>query len=492
MPQFSDIPQGATVVHAPGYSDLPDGAEVVEAESPADKLRRRVRELAAQNTRPVSAPPPPPADYVGTMGKGLGAAYRLGSSAAEGAAKLSLPGTMYEAMAGEPSTLGSMLYRSTPVSTFVESYRAEKDVQQQPDLLGKSRAALSGLGKMIGPADIINPTMEEAARGPMEGVTAGTLGLASLLALKGKGAGRKTLDNAAASDRIVTALAPSHNPMELPILKKNVPLHLDDLKATADSAGIKVKTLDDAARVARTTADADQYRVNRIEPHLGVDMDVPPAYKGNRTDYGRATIADVDKRISVINDTLYPRFQKGGQGSQSAQAAIGAEQAQALLAEGSSLRWALAKKIAQITGDSPDAIYAERARYGRLNDLADSFRLAAEEQYRSQAVETTTPTTIGARVSGGGVTHEGAFARFPINPRNWGKRTLADRVISEAFNKYKPAVGNIAAQTFPETAGTAAGATSDTALYNRARVELGPKATISQITRRAQELKTKR
>jgi len=51
MPQFSDVPQDAEVLHAPGYSDLPEGAEVVGAESNADKLRRILKQRATMPER---------------------------------------------------------------------------------------------------------------------------------------------------------------------------------------------------------------------------------------------------------------------------------------------------------------------------------------------------------------------------------------------------------------------------------------------------------
>jgi hypothetical protein len=48
--QFSDVPQDATVLHAPGYSDLPEGAQVV-SETNADKLRRTLNENRAALSR---------------------------------------------------------------------------------------------------------------------------------------------------------------------------------------------------------------------------------------------------------------------------------------------------------------------------------------------------------------------------------------------------------------------------------------------------------
>lgn len=224
--------------------------------------------------------------------------------------------------------------------------------------------------------------------------------------------------------KLTQAIEP--DPKLAPDVMKNLSTHLDTIHAAATKP---INTLADLGEATAQAAANDPYRKSFIEPYrdMTVSTNYVRGYSGQEVSAGTATIGQLDQRLSQINDTLYPKFNKGGPGSQAAQAAIGSEQASGLMSEANSIRNALAENLSKRTGIDAQVIRDARGRFGQLNDLASKINRTVEERAAQQRLAQNTPLTV----------KDLNPKDIPLNPKNWFGN-VPDRVVQQTMRNYRP------------------------------------------------------
>jgi hypothetical protein len=159
------------------------------------------------------------------------------------------------------------------------------------------------------------------------------------------------------SRSLASRLTPSAK--EAPGVESNLANQIDTLKRNAPNGQISRKSgLLDLSKTAEQAAQGDKYLSDIIEPN----KDLPIGDTG-------MTVGDAHARLAEVNDTLHPKYMRGGAGSPSAQAAIGAEQARSLEAEANQLRGGISETVGRKMGIDPDHVRGLRKNYEQLKDL---------------------------------------------------------------------------------------------------------------------------
>lgn len=339
---------------------------------------------------------------------------------------------------GENSTAQKFLYGPSEEQTR----KAGEALMRNDKSAAYGHALASGI-PLIGPWGA--SLGEQAGTGDVGGAVgqAGGTVIAGTAIAKGVSTTTKLLSRAkvpisksAAVNQLVRAVNP--DPKIAPSMSDNLAAHLDRLSAYAKESGQKINSIAELAKVADSAAKVDPYRKLFIEPNADIRVTAPAGFRGrvSQSEPGgiaSTTIGDLDARLSQINDTLHPKFQKGGPGSVSAQAAIGSEDVLQLAGEAQRIRATLADSIGQKMGVDPAVVYQMRGRYGQLEQLAEQTRLEAGKTTKGQNRAANEPLRAGDIVSGVG--------RIPINPKNWVPSrygTVADRMVADVFRRYQP------------------------------------------------------
>ena len=264
------------------------------------------------------------------------------------------------------------------------------------------------------------PAMEQAAD---TGNSAGIAGMAT-------GSALGNIAPVVAAPRLANALKGGPQPIEIPPAEQTsrtlatrltnsakdapgvtstVGNQLDTLKKFAPEGISRKQGLLDLSKTAGTAAEADPYLSDYIEPN----KDAPVGNSG-------MTVGQAHSRLAQINDTLHPKYMRGGSGSPSAQAAIGAEQASALEGEANSLRQGIADSVGKRMGIDPDYVRGLRKNYEQLKDIgwrADVADYAHQMGLKDPAIPTSKMGIM-----------ERGYNRFFNNPNSG---------VAKAFNGYE-------------------------------------------------------
>lgn len=181
-----------------------------------------------------------------------------------------------------------------------------------------------------------------------------------------------SMSKAEAVDTLTKAINPVTNEVEG--LKTNLNKQLDTIVRHAKTTGQSPTDLSSLADLKESAAKADPYLKTFIDPYAN---DHVTMWGG-----GDTTIGKIHERINTINDTLSPKYERGGAGSLQANQAVGAEDAARLRKEGTQLRNLLADELSKRTGIDAKAIRDARANYGQLRDLQESSRWYANDAQR--------------------------------------------------------------------------------------------------------------
>ena len=146
--------------------------------------------------------------------------------------------------------------------------------------------------------------------------------------------------------------------------------------------GIEIKSRASLGKALSGAGDEayHDYYEQYIEPNKDVPVSTStiPGYQGVTVGEGHtATIQALENRLSTINATLYPKFQKGGV---SAEAAISAEAAASLNSEAAAIRQTMNQTIGRKLGIDPGEIAKLRSTFGSLRDAADKTTRAINEE----------------------------------------------------------------------------------------------------------------
>lgn len=278
------------------------------------------------------------------------------------------------AMAGIASAPGAAITALTNPATIPMAMASTIGNTAKNDMR-RQNAGRSGAYRMAAiPSDITGigdaPAMEKAAE------TGNAAGIAGM----GTGSAIGNLVPIVAGPKMAKAFADRPKPVEIPPVEStsrslasrltpsakeapgvesNLTNQIDTLKRTAEGGKISRKSgLLDLSKTAETAAKGDKYLSDIIEPN----KDLPVGETG-------MSVGDAHGRLAEINDTLHPKYMRGGAGSPTAQSAIGAEQARALEAEANQLRGGIAETVGRKMGIDPDHIRGLRKNYEQLKDI---------------------------------------------------------------------------------------------------------------------------
>jgi hypothetical protein len=168
-----------------------------------------------------------------------------------------------------------------------------------------------------------------------------------------------------------------------------------------------------------------QYYDTYIKPNEGVLVPTQniPNYSGATTDYNTATLGQLDQRLTTINATLNPAYERGGA---IARAAISAESKAALKAEGAAIRNTLNSTIGSKMGIDPGQIAGAREKFGALSSAADKARMAIDRGRYARNVQKSPVVTDKSTLT----RKAGSYvAEKVFNP---------DRKVADAIKKLEP------------------------------------------------------
>ena len=197
---------------------------------------------------------------------------------------------------------------------------------------------------------------------------------------------------------------------EAPGVSSTLSNQLDTIKRTVPSISPKQGLLD-LSKAAQTAAENDKYLSNVIEPH----KDLPTA--------SGQTVGEAHGELAKLNAELYPKFNRGGAGSPTAQATIESGKAAELNARAEQLRNEIADAVGKKTGVDPAYIKGLRRNYEQLNDIAwraDVSDYAHRMGLRDPAIPTSRMGLI-----------ERGLSKLPFNNPN--------AAVAKTFNSYEAA-----------------------------------------------------
>lgn len=329
-------------------------------------------------------------------------------STLQGAAEMTPPG----------QAVDSLLGRKNPIEQAAQQFQANPDKPQAAEnLAGDVAGSIEG-GRLA--AGVVGSR-------PVQAVTnrVGTVAT-----------GAKQFIRPATSEAVVppaqqaaSSLAKAINP------PGGVPEGLEDSLAT-QTPGIKdyaTRTgnpLNTRWELAKAALGHGQELEDFYDQHvLGPSADRPvpiegTGYQGETNGNGKATLAQIDKRLSAINKLTRPAFDKASAG-----ATMTALERLGLDNEAGALRQTLYEELAKDTGMTPEAIKKLRTDYGQSYDIAGKTDAARR------------------RVGTGGpvpLTKEGLIQSVLENVVG-GRDAIADRGVQSALQQFKPALSPIEA-----------------------------------------------
>jgi hypothetical protein len=150
-------------------------------------------------------------------------------------------------------------------------------------------------------------------------------------------------------------------------------------------------------------------------------LSTPNGYGGAKLTPGTASVRQLDARLTDINNTLEPKFARGGPGSQQAQAAVGAGEARALKAEAASIRAILYPYLGQRLGLTAEQVGGIRDSFGAQRHIGETILISENERF--------------ARTAGKEMTPKG----LTINPLSNTKEFVLDKALNAMRSSESPA-----------------------------------------------------
>lgn len=277
-----------------------------------------------------------------------------------------------------------------------------------------------GAAKLYNLAEKGTPTDELIGRGGMQALQAflmrsGTRAAATdtASAVKSNTGADAVFNKGAVADTISDAFNP--HPDEVPSFKQNVAQHIDSIIQESGKVPTNRAELADAAQQSATKARAD-YRA-LADPVKDVQVS------------GGKTLGQLEARLSQINATLNPKYQKGGL---TAVNALNAEQSAALTEEAASLRKTINTETAKQLGIKPEDVSAARQKYGQLGDVADKMRWYLDnENFSSNKVANQPANAPDISLLGGAnMVRNAVWSKIMGNP--------ADKAVADMLSRYVP------------------------------------------------------
>lgn len=267
---------------------------------------------------------------------------------------------------------------------------------------------------------------QAALVGDLTGLTSGGLAAG---AMPGKAA---PMSKDAAVSQISDAINPSPKEIDVPKFRADLNQHLDTILQTAKSKGIAVtKGVSGLAEATEATAkDAHDFYMNKmVKPIANDEISVPSSVNvGNSKVTLTAKVGDIVGRLKEINDTLAPKYTKGGL---AAQAAIGAEQAAPLRAEAATLRATLNDYMAKRLDMPIEQVAAMRQNMGSLRQLGEDIQFYSDQARHTANSAKNAPINLETNAAG-------LAARGAQNVARKAFGNPADRAVSKAVSNYKP------------------------------------------------------
>ncbi len=179
-------------------------------------------------------------------------------------------------------------------------------------------------------------------------------------------------------------------PQHMPGFEADLGEHLPRAVDYAKRNGFEINTRADLGKALEGVGEESyhDYYEQFIEPTKDewvATTDIP-GYQGETFGEGghTATIQSLENRLSTINSTLYPKFQKGGL---AAEASIDSGTAAQLSSEAAGIRNMMNQTIGQKLGIPPETVANARSKFGAPRDLADKTVRAINEERFGENLE---------------------------------------------------------------------------------------------------------
>lgn len=223
---------------------------------------------------------------------------------------------------------------------------------------------------------------EQIGSGDVAGGLGTTTGLLAQI-LAAKAISNKTTPQPATLPEAAKTITDAVNPppKSMTTFQNSVQEHLPKAIQAAREQGLPLSGRADLAQAF--TAAAEKAKGTYYNDMLGpvkdqaIDTSGIRGYQGATSYYNTATLGQLDARLSEINSTLAPSYEKGGA---SARAAISAESKSALTAEAAAIRSRLYQEISNRTGIDQDAIASTKSSMGSMYNIADKITTALNKE----------------------------------------------------------------------------------------------------------------
>lgn len=231
----------------------------------------------------------------------------------------------------------------------------------------------------------------------------------------------------------VEAITDAVNPVakDMPGFRANLHPNLDFAAQFAKAKGLQIV---DRPSLASAMDGASQelrqfFKENYLNPTADVEVKVPRLYSGDTVPSPSAvekmaTVQQLYNRLGTINDTLYPKYQKGS--GVAISASLGAENTAALNAEAAVIRQTLYKAIGDNLGIDPSKVAETNARSGSLRRQAEEVQLSADKERHTMNAAQQEPWSLDTTIMG-------AAARATRGPIRSMFGNPADRAIRNTF-----------------------------------------------------------
>lgn len=184
-------------------------------------------------------------------------------------------------------------------------------------------------------------------------------------------------------------------PKQAPKFNSDLSTHIDKVVDYATENRIPLNSREGLASAMKGAASKQKatYYQQVLGPNRDIAVTPPDGYSGDISNpgemYSRATLGQLDARLSQINAELSPKYAKGGM---AAQAAV--KSAAELNSEAAGIRAVLYGHLGDIVGSDPKGVGALRASFGALDDMAEKTGLSANKARYQANVQAQQPLTI--------------------------------------------------------------------------------------------------
>jgi hypothetical protein len=254
---------------------------------------------------------------------------------------------------------------------------ALRDINQSPDPTGTYLKAAG----------------ETASQGAGQAITA--------IGLEGAGRGYKKLTETYSPEEAARRLTDVINPpaKQIPTFQAELARHLDKIMEFAKRRGLKLNSIDNLAKAIQGGGlELKNYWYDKVLGPVGKTKVLTsgiPGYTG-AGEGAEATLEQLDRRLSDINNELAPKYGKEGL---AAQQAVKTEAE--LNAEAAGIRKVLYPKISELTGIPLDQVASTRQAMGSMRKLGDQAQLSASTMRRKINTAKSSPRTFNPFDRGG-------------------------------------------------------------------------------------------